>query len=61
MELFLSFFSSELILSKNNNTYIYLHAFYISDLVFPLEKLTALCLAGPVVNVHGVSGRMLLA
>lgn len=55
------FFSSRLVLSKNNNIYISLHAFYMSSLVFPLVKLPALHLTGPVVNVHGVSRRVLLA
>lgn len=38
-------------LSKNNNVYMSLHAVYIS-LVFPLEKLPAVCLAGPGFSVH---------
>lgn len=33
----------------------------MSSLVFPLVKLPALRLTGPVVNVHGVSRRVLLA
>lgn len=59
--MFVFFFSSRLVLSKNNNIYISLHAFYMSSLVFPLVKLPALRLTGPVVNVHGVSRRVLLA
>lgn len=57
---FYDFFSSGLVLSKNNNIYISLHAFYVS-LVFPLEKLPALCLTGPVVTVPGGRGKVLLA
>lgn len=53
---FLWFF---LVLSKNNNMYISLHAFYMRSLVFPLVKLPALCFTGPAVSVHGVSRRVL--
>lgn len=59
--MFFFFFPSRLVLSKNNNIYISLHAFYMSSLVFPLVKLPDLRLTGPVVNVHGMSRRMLLA
>lgn len=52
MEPFLWFFSSGLVLSKNNNVYMSLHAVYICSLVFPLEKLPAVCLAGPGFSVH---------
>lgn len=55
------FYGFFLVLSKNNNIYISLHAFYMSSLVFPLVKLPALLLTGPAVSVHGVSRRVLLA